>query len=72
MKNKQEKQDAYNKYIDYLNTLNTSNKYFKSSFAYKIAYIIVSHKLLFKIMCPFIKLLFTNKSINKLFKKMDK
>lgn len=72
MTNKQEKKDAYCKYKAYLKTLDKKNKYFKDSFSYKLAYNVVSNKILFYIACPFIKLLFTNKTINNLFKKLDK
>ena len=72
LKDKKDKKKAYDVYSKYIKTLNRKNKYFKKSRPYKIAYKAVAHKWSFKMCSPFIKMLFTNKRLNKKFKKLDR
>lgn len=72
LKNKEERKKAYKALYVQLQVYSKHNSYLKKSKAFSLAYIVVSHKLLFKICSPFIKLLFVDKVLNKLFKKLDK
>ena len=72
LKNREERKKTYNALYAQLQLYSKHNKYLKESKAFSTAYTVVSHKLLFKICSPFIKLLFTNKVLNKMFKKLDR
>lgn len=69
---KNDKKSAYDKYLKYIKTIDKNNKYLKKSRAFSLAYYIVCHKFCFRIFSPFIKILFTNKIINKCFKRLDR
>ena len=72
LKNKKDKEKAYEEFLIHLKKFNKKNKYLKKSKSFKIAYKVVSHKSLFKLFSPSIKMLFTNKKMNKIFKKLDR
>ena len=72
LKNKKDKKKAYAVFLEHLKKFNKKNKYLKKSKSFKFAYKVVSHKWSFKLFSPFIKMLFTNKKMNKMFKKLDR
>ena len=72
LKNKNDKKKAYDMFNEYIKKFDKKNKYLKKSRAFKFAYKVVTHKFLFKILSPFIKLLFTSKRLNKMFRKLDR
>ena len=72
LKSSNEKIEAYKVFYGHLKELDNKNKYFKKSKAYRLAYFIVKNRLLFNLLSPFIKILFTNKKINRIFRKLDR
>lgn len=66
------KKEAYEIISSRLKEIDANNKYLKRSKAFSFAYKVVINKFLYKMFCPFIKILFTNKFINKIFKKLDR
>ena len=72
LKDKKEKEEAYKLLVEHLKTYDKNNKYLKKSKAFKYAYKIVTRKNSFKMFSPSIKSLFTNKTMNKAFKKFDR
>ncbi len=72
LKDKKEKQEAYELLRNHLKEYDKNNKYLKKSKAFKYAYKVVTRKNAFKFFSPSIKGLFTNKTLNKSFKKFDR
>ena len=72
LKLKEERKNAYQLFVNHLRTLNLKNRYLKKSKAYSLACFIAKHKFTFYVCSPFIKILFTNKKVNKIFRKLDR
>lgn len=72
LKDKTERKESYKLLNKHLNNLSKNNGYLKKSKVYSIAYKVVNNKFLYFLASPFIKMLFTNKILNKLFKKLDR